>query len=929
MLKIMLQKLWHKKWMVLCLLLGSILLIATVASFPLYKHAAFDRMIRDEFAEYLDAYGTWPATIKMRTVVKGDLSNIDRMETALSQMNGVLGVDDMEQVSYYSLSGSDLVSTMNRSDIGRANLRLGFLSGFPEHVKITSGSMYSESGLADNGAFEVVVNQECLVNSNLLVGETLEFKKLIGKDGKGVRIKVVGVYDAENSADPYWQIKVSELNGVALMNEKLFRDYFLAESEEEYSISCDYYNLFQYQNITAEMVERLMEKTAYYLEESPVRRTIQNVSYQSILDSYLEKRTRIEATLFILQIPVLVLLGAFLFMISGQMYDMEKNEISVMKSRGGSSGQMFRLYLYQSVFLTLISTAAGIPLGTIFSRILGSTENFLEFNVRRQLEVKFGPDVWIYTAVAAVASILIMTIPALKHSRLTIVHLKQSNALRKKPLWEKVFLDVILLAVSLYGYRTFSKSQVSLEASVVTGQSLDPLLYLSSSLFIVGMGLLFLRLQPLVIQLIYLCGRRFWKPASYASFLENLKNGRKQQFIMLFMILTISLGMYHAVVARTILQNAKNNAEYLEETDIELREYWQFIEASDRAPAHYVEPDYEKYLTMPSVESVTKVHRIKDCAISFDDSGVFVGTVLGIHTRDYGMITNLDSDLQETPYRKYLNELAVEPDGALVPSVLRDKYGYQKGDSLRCSGGGKGFAVQITDFFDYWPGYVPTSIVQSPDGEAESVYNILVIANLEKVQKAGNLTPYEVWAKLKEGETSDAIYSWINKNKVRLVEFQDKTKDMDRVVTDPLLQGTNGVLTMGFIVTIILCGVGYLIYWIMSIRSREMIFGVLRASGMHKGELFHMLINEQIFSGVLSILAGIGIGNMASKMFVPMIQTAYAAANQALPMELIVNQDDMVRLYVVIAGVMAVCLITLILLVFKLNVAKALKLGEE
>ena len=37
----------------LCLLLGCILLVATVVSFPLYRHAAFDRMIQDEFDQYL------------------------------------------------------------------------------------------------------------------------------------------------------------------------------------------------------------------------------------------------------------------------------------------------------------------------------------------------------------------------------------------------------------------------------------------------------------------------------------------------------------------------------------------------------------------------------------------------------------------------------------------------------------------------------------------------------------------------------------------------------------------------------------------------------------------------------------------------------------------------------------------------------------
>ena len=90
-----------------------------------------------------------------------------------------------------------------------------------------------------------------------------------------------------------------------------------------------------------------------------------------------------------------------------------------------------------------------------------------------------------------------------------------------------------------------------------------------------------------------------------------------------------------------------------------------------------------------------------------------------------------------------------------------------------------------------------------------------------------------------------------------------------------------------------------------------------------------MLMNEQMFSGALSILAGVGIGKLTSDLFVPMLQTAYQASNQVVPMQLITNPDDMVRLFGVIIAMMAVCICVLIGLVFKLNVAKALKLGEE
>ena len=98
---------------------------------------------------------------------------------------------------------------------------------------------------------------------------------------------------------------------------------------------------------------------------------------------------------------------------------------------------------------------------------------------------------------------------------------------------------------------------------------------------------------------------------------------------------------------------------------------------------------------------------------------------------------------------------------------------------------------------------------------------------------------------------------------------------MVEIRNDTLFQGTNGILTMSFIVVLILCCVGFLIYWILSIRSRELLFGVFRAMGMKKREIIRMLINEQIFSSGISIVIGAVIGVIASKCFVPLVQIFY------------------------------------------------------
>ncbi len=936
MLKVMFQKIWHKRWMVFSLLLGTILLSATVVSFPMYKDAAFDRMLQDEFENYLTEEGEWPGLLEFVMVSKKDAGgkSIQRMEDLMQNIYTNMGVDKIETLSFYNISKVEVKSLMKRDDVGDISLRLATMSGLENHAEIISGEMFSEEGITEDGFIEVVVSQSCMVGTKVLVGEKLEFKGLKLPDGSMAKIKIVGVYDKKEETDFYWQVSPDELDNVCLMNEKVFRENFIGENAGKYTITCNYFPMFAYENCDADRAEKLYKETTYLIEESPYKSTMKTPGYLEVLETYNKKKDRIEATLFILQVPVLILLCAFLFMIASQMYDMERNEISVLKSRGGSGGQILRLYFYQSVFTTLVGTLLGLQLGKLFCSILGSARNFLEFSMTSDLQVRFTKETMIYAGAAALVSILVMTLPALKHSRLTIVKLKQQKASKNKSLWEKLFLDVICLGVAGYGYYNFSKNKELLTVDVLKGEALDPLLYLSSSLLIVGLGLLFLRLQPYVVKLIYQLGKSFWGPASYASFMENIKNNTKQHFIMLFMILTVSLGMYHATVARTILQNAKDNVAYLQGADLIIKEKWAdnsaFADKSDAEAFRYYEPDFSKYEKLDFVKSYTRV--------IFDEGAYLKGekntrqdiTLLGIHTKEYGENTYLDDTLLKKPYYEYLNELAVVPNGVLLSRNFETKLEYKVGDTITFYGSlGKSQTAKIVDFVDYWPGYEPVSTGLNADGSVETKDNYYLITHYQLLRKNWGVTPYEVWMTLKDGAKGEQIAPWLEEHDVHLLKYVNKEVETEKVVKDPLLQGTNGILTMSFMVTLVLCAAGYLIYWIMSIRSREMIFGVLRASGMHKEELFHMLINEQIFSGLTSILAGVGIGKLTSKLFVPMIQSAYAAADQVLPMKLITNSMDMVRLYGVVAGVMVVCLIVLILLVFKLNVAKALKLGEE
>ena len=114
MLGIMLRKLVSKKWMFACLLLGCVLLIATVISFTLYRNATFDKMLHDEFTGELAETGHWPARFRGAVVSErntGDAA-LHELEELLDNMEARLHVETKEKVLFYRLNTFPMTSQM-------------------------------------------------------------------------------------------------------------------------------------------------------------------------------------------------------------------------------------------------------------------------------------------------------------------------------------------------------------------------------------------------------------------------------------------------------------------------------------------------------------------------------------------------------------------------------------------------------------------------------------------------------------------------------------------------------------------------------------------------------------------------------------------------------------------------------------------------
>jgi putative ABC transport system permease protein len=125
----------------------------------------------------------------------------------------------------------------------------------------------------------------------------------------------------------------------------------------------------------------------------------------------------------------------------------------------------------------------------------------------------------------------------------------------------------------------------------------------------------------------------------------------------------------------------------------------------------------------------------------------------------------------------------------------------------------------------------------------------------------------------------------------------------------------------------LICAVGFLIYWIMSVQGRVLQFGIFRAMGLSKGSVIGMLITEQGLVSGTAIFFGVFLGNLASYFFVPLFQLVYSSADQPVPFRIISDPSDATKVYVVLGILLLLCVAVLIKMILSIRIDQAVKAG--
>jgi len=937
MFRFVIQKMISKKWMVLALLIGNILLISITGSNAMYNTAVLQRGLTQDLTAYMEESNNNPGLITVNTTSNyADKHETFEAAEVVRGMADAFGVDARETVEYYYLNASHAKADFERKGGMVKQLTLGYMKDIEDHIELVGGKMYSDTP-DEEGCVEVIVSEKGLAMMKLTLNETFTMENLVMENGKNIRIKVVGVFRNSAEDDPYWVKEPVALQRECLMSGEIFSALFFTDVNEV-SLRSDLHTILDYTQLRGDRAKEYLELSAAYNDHFwKINGQNYRDYFSTTLTAFDKESAKVTMTLWVLQVPIFTLLAAFIFMVSKQMLDMEQNEIAVLKSRGASRAQIILTYLLQSAVLAAISLVLGLPLGVYIMQVLGSANAFMEFVHRTALPVHIDGRVFLFCGLAALLSIAAMVLPVFKHSKVTIVNHKQKKHRKSDaPLWQRIFLDVIVLGAALYALYSYNGQKQELSQQVADGAALEPLLFISSSLFMIGAALFSLRILPIITSLLYRIFKKHWSPAMYAAFLQVIRTRYSQSFIMVFLILTIALGIFNAQAARTINTVEEEEIKYTNGADVALMEIWKDPNGYAQNPysgTSYQTQDFSRYQTLEGVEAVTKVMRVPGCEVSATGMSLRVKNndhveLMGIHTKEFGEIAWFKDGLLQSHFYDYLNAMAHNSRALLVSRNFETEHNLKLGEAIHFRlPNGKGGSGTIYGFIDYWPGYSPKTyggVIGDPFSATE---NYLIVANLNRLQADWGELPYEVWMKMED--SSQPVYDFAKENYLYFEKFNDTSARIVEMKNDPIFQGTNGILTVGFVVVLILCSVGFLIYWILSIKSRSLQFGIYRAMGLSMREVITMLIGEQIFISGTSLATGVLVGTLTSKLYIPLIQIAYASYDNALPLRLVSETSDMVRLAVIVGVMIIVCMLILSWLISKMKIAQALKLGED
>ncbi len=656
----------------------------------------------------------------------------------------------------------------------------------------------------------------------------------------------------------------------------------------------------------------------------------------------------IPVTLVLLQVVGLILF--FVGMMSSLLVERQADVIALLRSRGASRRQVFGSFITQSAGLALIALIAGPLLAILAVRFLAQTTlapaDQQAVNIISGNPVPIVLSVGWFALAAALSAVVAMFFAIRGSASRDVLEMRRESArATRKPLWQRIYLDMIATVIALTGFALSLYVTNSGTLDAQTSLTIAAPLALVAPIFLVIAGiLLFLRIFPLLLRFIAWIATRRAGAAPMLALAQMARAPRQAVRMILLLALASSFASFALVFNASESQHILQVAAYEAGADFSGQ-----TRVTDYADS--LAKQTSSYQNIRGVTSATlgyageatadqMVYQAPDFSVRAVDANSFAQTAIW---------TNQDSS---QPLSSLMQQLIAQRAAAKAKQAVPAVVDALTWKALSLSIGAP-FTLQLDTKNVAFVAvaeveHIPTvndSLVgnasdYSPPGGILIDYQSLISVYNDT---SGNfLTVNYVWLRTSDDPAMLAkTRAALNTGPLSLITFSDRRAIINGLETDPLYLALITVLILGTVTTVLLALLGNLTASWLNARTRLINFAVLRALGTTPRQIASVLTWEQTIVYTTAILLGAFFGAILAATIVPALvftgvpnYTAdinsgeFYALQHLLPIQVIVP----LVLVIVFVALVAICVGAIAMMarvVSKPSVSQTLRLNAD
>jgi putative ABC transport system permease protein len=146
---------------------------------------------------------------------------------------------------------------------------------------------------------------------------------------------------------------------------------------------------------------------------------------------------------------------------------------------------------------------------------------------------------------------------------------------------------------------------------------------------------------------------------------------------------------------------------------------------------------------------------------------------------------------------------------------------------------------------------------------------------------------------------------------------------------NPLALGLRSVTFFGSVLTTVLSLVGFATHFYLTVRQREMLYGVMRALGMSPRQLYGSIVLEQAVLILAGLTLGTGLGVLLNQITLPRLPVSLADRPPIPPFVPRADWLAIGSLYLFLAVAFLVILGVVTGLLWRARLHRILRIGQE